>query len=261
MERKSFATEVATADEQGVLEAIVSVFGNTDTGNDIVVAGAFEKSLAKRTPKGVWAHDWTTPVAKTLEARELKAGDVRLPMGLRENGGLYIKGHFNLETQAGREAYSNIKFGIIDEFSIGFRSVKEDFDKETKVRQLQEVELFEWSPVLVGMNPETSIISIKSDVLATLANQADDVLAYIEKLASRTKSLVDLRAKEGRVISTANRSRISACVTSMRSVADELDALLSMSDPMPKADAAEVRRLYAEILTSGYLTENVKKWN
>ena len=119
--------------------------------------GAFSKSLAKRTPKGVWAHDWSQPIAKTLEARET-------------NEGLVIRGQFNLDTQRGREAFSDIKFGIIDEFSIGYRVMKDSYDPEQKdIRQLDELDLFEWSPVLVGMNPATELLTIKSDVPATLA--------------------------------------------------------------------------------------------
>ena len=65
-------------------------------------------------------------------------------------------------------------------------------------------------PVLVGMNPATELLTIKSDVPATLANQAETVLACVTQLANRFKSLHELRAKEGRVLSSANQHKISA---------------------------------------------------
>lgn len=239
LERKQFAANVQSGD-QGEITALVSCFNNTDFANEKVMPGAFKNSLGRKLPRGVWAHDWSQPIAKTLEARETDEG-------------LVIKGQFNLDTQRGREAFSDIKFGIIDEFSIGYRVVKDSFDAESKdIRQLDEVDLYEWSPVLVGMNPATTLLSVKeltSNEPATLANQVETVLACLTQLANRFKSLHELRTKEGRVFSATNRQRIGAVRDSMRSVADELHTLLEMSEPQPKAaDDLEVRRVYAEFL-------------
>lgn len=134
--------------EQGIVEAYVSIFGNVDFAGDIIQEGAFAKSLLRKLPKGVWAHDWEKPIAKTLEAKETSKG-------------LYIKGQFNLETQRGKESFSDIKFGTIDEFSIGFRITDEEYN-DKGIRIIKEAELYEWSPVLVGANPETHPISVKS---------------------------------------------------------------------------------------------------
>ena len=54
-------------------------------------------------------HDWNAPVAKTLEARELAPNDPLLPDNIRGLGGLYVKAKFNMNTQRGREAFSDIK--------------------------------------------------------------------------------------------------------------------------------------------------------
>ena len=235
LERKHFTASVQAAD-QGQIEALVSVFNNTDFANEKVMPGAFKASLEKRTPKGVWAHDWSQPIAKTLEARETDAG-------------LVIRGQFNLDTQRGREAFSDIKFGIIDEFSIGYRVLKDSFDAEQKdIRQLDEVDLYEWSPVLVGMNPATELLAVKSNEPDTLANQVESMLACGTQLASRFKALHELRAKEGRVFSANNRQRITACVGSMRTVADDLHSLLELTEPQPKAADDVVRQVYAEFL-------------
>jgi len=236
LERKQFGASVTTEGETGIVEAIVSVFGNTDAGGDIVQPGAFKASLSKRTPKGVWAHQWDMPIAKTLEARETDKG-------------LYVKGQFNLETQRGREAFSDIKFGIIDEFSIGYRVVEDSVNHDDGTRSLVTIDLYEWSPVLVGMNAETELLSIKSDVPATFAKQSENVLAYNLAWADRAKSLVDLRVvKEGRVLSGSNRTRISACADSMESTAAALRELLTLTEPVAKAADSDIRAVYAEIL-------------
>ena len=226
LERKQFTANVEPGDA-GEITALVSVFGNIDHVNEKVMPGAFKASLERRTPKGVWAHDWSQPIAKTLSAVETAEG-------------LVIRGQFNLDTQRGREAFSDIKFGIIDEFSIGYRVMKESFDSEQKdIRQLDELDLFEWSPVLVGMNPATELLTIKSDVPATLASQVDTMLAYGTQLANRFESLRDLRAKDHRQLSAAKRQQIGEC-------RDAFDRLLAV--PSPKADDIDARRLLAEFL-------------
>lgn len=162
----------------GIIEAVVSVFNNVDAIGDRIRPGAFTRSLARKLPKGVWGHDWETPVAKTLEARELLAGDTLLPQSLAELGGLYIKAQFNLSTQRGREAFSDIEFGIVDEFSIGYRVKDAAFDEETGIYELLEIELYEWSPVLVGMNPATALISCKGQPFPG-ADGSSDLVARI----------------------------------------------------------------------------------
>jgi HK97 family phage prohead protease len=161
IERKSFTTQTEARDE-GIVEAIVSVFSNVDRQQECIRPGFFKESLARKLPKGVWSHQWDMPIAKTLEARELEPGDSLLPPPIAHLGGLFVKGQFNLETTAGREVFSNIKFGIIDEFSIGYEVTEDALDKKSGVRELISGTLFEWSPVLVGANPETQLLSVKT---------------------------------------------------------------------------------------------------
>lgn len=163
-ERKSFRVaevKVANADE-GIIEAYVSVFNNLDYGDDIVRPGFFKDSIESgKLPKGVWMHDITQPVAKTLQMQEVYAGDPRLPASLKENGGLYVKGQFNLDTQRGREAFSDLKFGTVDEFSFGYQTLESNRLEGGK-RELLKGLIFEWSPVTIGMNPATVLVSAKS---------------------------------------------------------------------------------------------------
>lgn len=249
-EHKSFPIEGLKTDETGVIEAIVSVFNNVDSGKEVVRQGFFEKSIAKKLPKGVWAHDWKQPIAKTIEAKELPPGHPDLPPQLSQLGGTYIKGQFNLDTQRGREAYSDIKFGIVDEFSIGYSVISDKKDDNTGVRELIEGDWKEWSPVLVGMNPETALISIKSDPPdgQTLAEHSESVLAAVEGLTTRAKTVAEMRSKEGRQISSANRQRL-------QELHDAIGSLLAASEPKPKektVDALwmESQRLESEVLAT-----------
>jgi len=143
---KILSTEEAGG--EGIIEAYVSIFNNVDLVGDIIQQGAFAESLMKKLPKGVWSHDWQAPIALTLEARE-------------DAKGLYIKGQFILTVQKAQEAYDLIKAGVIDEFSIGFRVLDDEW-KEDGTRVITKARLYEWSPVLVGANPDTELISVKS---------------------------------------------------------------------------------------------------
>lgn len=244
LERKCYsASNIKSDDQQGVIEAIVSVFNNVDRGDDIIRAGAFSESIKRKLPKGVWHHQWNMSVAKTLEAKELLPGDPLLPSQLRDLGGLWIKGQFNLKTQRGKEAFEDIQFGIIDEFSIGYRAVKWAYDEENETRELLEIDLYEWSPVLVGMNPATALLSVKEDTPAglPLAEQSEQVLACLSAWTKRMSSFTELRAKERRVISESNRTRMqSTCdllretMASMQSAHDDLTALIMAAEPKPK---------------------------
>jgi len=135
--------------DQGIIEAYVSIFDNVDLVGDIIRRGAFVESLRKKLPKGVWMHNWEEPIAKTLKGEE-------------DDKGLFIRAQFNLETQRGRESFSDIKFGIIDEFSIGFKILDYEWD-ENDNRIIKKVRLYEWSPVLAGANPDTQLINVKDD--------------------------------------------------------------------------------------------------
>lgn len=162
LQRKSYAGLVKTVSAtQGIAEMFVSVFNVIDADNERVLPGFFKASLARKMPKGVWMHDWKQPVAKTLDARELAPGDSRLPDKIRSYGGLYVKGQFNLDTQRGREAFSDLTFGTVDEFSIGFTTEKSRAGDKAGVRDLVEGTLHEWSPVLVGACPETMLVGTK----------------------------------------------------------------------------------------------------
>jgi HK97 family phage prohead protease len=125
-EFKSAANGAIALDElQGIVECFVAGIGNKDSVGDIVVTGAFAKSLTRRKPRVVWAHSWNDPIGKVLEMYEVPAGDPRLPAKMRNAGigGLYAKVQFNLQSEKGKEAFASVAFVIFLNFIIiGFVS-------------------------------------------------------------------------------------------------------------------------------------------
>lgn len=156
---KSFATQF-TASDEGIVEAWVSVFGNVDSALEVVDFGAYTETLKKSLPSVAFQHNWERGIGITLEAEEVPAGDPRLPENIKDLGGLYCKGQLNLDTQDGRETFSNLKLGVYKEFSVGY-IVEADEIGADGYRHLKKIDLIEWSPVLRGANPSTSTIGVK----------------------------------------------------------------------------------------------------
>ena len=180
---------VKVLDEQsGLVETIVSVTGIVDRVKDVIEPGAYQKTLAERTPKGVWGHDWNTPISRTEEVVELMPGDHRLPSIDRKGdawpkdaGALLVRTRFNLETQRGREAFSDVKFfGDQQEWSIGYNVPVGGAKVESKtgIRRIQSLDLFEYSPVLFGAMPEAVTQSVKTAQTALKAVRAVEMVEH-----------------------------------------------------------------------------------
>ena len=151
---------------EGIVECFVSGIGNKDSVGDICATGAFAKSLQRRKPRVVWGHNWNDPIGKVLEIYEVPASDPRLPMKMKMAGigGLYAKVQFNLQSEKGKEAFANVAFfGEEQEWSIGYKTLRAQYDDNLQANVLYEVELYEVSPVLHGANQLTGTISVKSD--------------------------------------------------------------------------------------------------
>ena len=177
-ERKSFPVKVLSASDEGIVEAIVAVMGNIDGGDDIIHPGAFRKTLAERGGEVLVldAHRTDTVLAAVgvpLEIREL--GQDELPADLRQKypeatGGLYTKTRYLMDTPEGAGVFQRIRSGAVRQYSIGYDPIKGGTDyskvsvggREKTVRNLRELRLYEYSPVLFAMNEATATVGVKA---------------------------------------------------------------------------------------------------
>ncbi len=156
LERKFARFDADLTVKGGVgIEGYASYFGDTDQGGDVVVAGAYAKSLSRlsadaRQVKMLWQHDPAQPIGVWDEVRE----DTR---------GLYVKGRLLEAVGRGREAAALIGAGAIDGLSIGYRTVRATKNGKGQ-RLLQELELWEVSLVTFPMLPSARVTA-KSDAL------------------------------------------------------------------------------------------------
>ena len=93
-----------------------------------------------------------------------------MPIGVftkmeEDEKGLLVKGQLAMQTQAGREAYELMKMGALSGLSIGFRTNEKGYtyDKRTRKRIIEDVELMEVSLVTFPMNPRAQVDMVKSE--------------------------------------------------------------------------------------------------
>lgn len=237
MKYKSLPVEYK-ADGEGTVEAFVSVFGNVDSYGDRVMLGAFADSISQKLPKMVWQHDITRPIGKTVLAEEIAAGDARLPERLKDYGALYVKGVFNLNTTDGKDAYEHIKFGSIDEYSFGYEEV-ETTPLADGTKELNKVNIIEWSPVTVGANPMTMTSNVKA---MTLEEKLDVAATLIAQSEQHAVAYADMRSKAGRVLNSRIRGMILSLADQLKDVSKNLYKLHQETEPIPKHSNVEAKK-------------------
>lgn len=169
-ETRSFIFELRAAGDDGSVEGYGSVFGVKDTYDDVIAPGAFKTSLAEHKAAGtmpvmLWQHDPDELIGIWSEMVE-------------DEKGLRIKGKLALETMRGKEAYSLLKMGALSGLSIGFVSKNWMYDRETDIRTLTEIDLWEVSLVTFPANAKARVTSVKNaDVQGiTTIRQAEKTL-------------------------------------------------------------------------------------
>lgn len=166
------AAAVKVADE-GIVRAIVSVTGVVDSVNDLIVPGAYAKTLTVRRPKVADYHSWERLTGRVLHIEEWMPGDPRLPKRTKdgkpwpaEAGALVATMQYNLDSEYAREAFARVKFYAESneaEFSVGYR-VPDAMARKRRdgVRVILQVDLFELSFVMFGAAPLTMALEVKS---------------------------------------------------------------------------------------------------
>jgi HK97 family phage prohead protease len=245
MKYKAFPTQWKAGGAEGEIEAWVSVYGNVDSYGDRVMFGAFKDSIAQRWPALVWQHDLKKPIGKTISIEEVAAGDPRLPDNIRDHGALLAKGALNMNVQDGRDAWEHVKFGSVNQYSFGYEEVKVT-PLPDGTKELNAVELYEWSPVTIGANPLTQTQSIKS---LNLESKIQALSALVDNAEEHALAFADMRSKAGRVLNSRIRSMILSLADQLTEASKSLYALHKETDPANEMKArAELLAMQARLL-------------
>jgi HK97 family phage prohead protease len=179
---KSFDFEVK-ATNNNEFEGYASVFDNIDSHRDVIEKGAFAKTIKEnKRVKILWQHDPWSPIGKPIAMSE-------------DSKGLHVKGKIS-ETELGKQAIILMKDGVIDELSIGFNTIKDDWDSKAQVRRIKEVKLWEFSPVTFASNELANITGVKNNqglegLLFNLNNELKAGKVLSDKNANIVKNAIE----------------------------------------------------------------------
>lgn len=191
MKTKRFNFQVKSADlEEGIISGYASVFDNVDSYGDIVVQGAFSRSIEKINSTGkvisvFYGHNMEDPranIGRVIELRE-------------DSHGLFFKAQLDLSGDTyGRLVYEQLKDGRLDSLSFGF-SVISGASVETGY-ELRELELYEISVVPIPANQEALITEVKAG-RAISAKNMDLIKRAYEALGELLDAYSDENSGDG----------------------------------------------------------------
>jgi HK97 family phage prohead protease len=158
--------EDAQPDGRRRIEGYAAVFGNRDAYGDIIVPGAFEKSLrTKPDVKVLYQHDTHQPIGKQES-------------GYEDEFGLSVVGALTNTDLVTGTVVPLLEDEVITGLSIGYEVVVEEYNSELEVWFLKEIELWEWSPVTFPANELATVTQVKS-----LGDRSDGHVARVERHA------------------------------------------------------------------------------
>ena len=141
-----------TIEPNGTVEGYASLFGELDAARDMVMPGAFARTLKSRGLRRIpmlFQHDPAEPVGVWLELAE----DFR---------GLLARGRLIPEVARARELLALVRVGAVDGLSIGFRTVKGRIDPASRVRRIVDLDLWEISIVTFPLLAGARVCAVKT---------------------------------------------------------------------------------------------------
>lgn len=152
------ALDLKAVAEDGEFEGYLSTFGNVDRGMDMVMPGAFRRTLKERKLSSIKLlrdHDTRKVIGKWLSMDE-------------DDRGLKVRGKLFAGTvQLATETLALMREGALDAMSIGYRTIKAQWDEEQGVRKLLDLDLWEGSIVTFPMNEMATVDAVKNDLTIT----------------------------------------------------------------------------------------------
>src|SRR5210317_699814 len=236
------------------IEAVFSLFDTIDSDNDVTKANSLRSGYTGNKVPLVWNHDWSKVIGRgIIETDNQKA---------------VFKGYF-LNTEAGKEAYETVKaMQDMQQFSYGFQVMKsskgthiDSKGEEVPVRVLEDVKVWEVSPVLVGAQQNSFVQALKSGLEPVdeeikaemqiestepevssetdasiskssqqgmrLGEHAVTSLEELKAFTERIEDLASLRNSEKKTLSSKSTAMISTYLAGLNAIFIKLDDVLA----------------------------------
>jgi HK97 family phage prohead protease len=152
LDYKNHFGQVKDVDMKGRrVSGYLSAFDNKDSDGDVIVKGAYAKSLNERKGEIFFLnqHNWSQPHGKFDELKE-------------DSTGLYFVSNPLIDTTYSTDTLNLYEAGIIKEHSVGFITVKDEIKSDA--RYIKEIKLYEGSNVTLGANSQTPFTGFKSSL-------------------------------------------------------------------------------------------------
>lgn len=272
-------SELKAAEQSGVIDGRASVYGVVDSYGDVVMPGAFTKTLQENGGRIVVLsqHDPSKAIGTAMLE---DAAD-----------GLHCRIELAMELVDAQQEYARVKAGLVTGISIGYETLRDEFDAKG-LRKLLELRLWEISLVTFPANGYARVTSVKRRrkqvgdyVDPTLAAQLsaldafidqadallDNILAYVgvpdtdgddaddmgaasaaafAEKARAALETVKAERKAGRMISAANLKKLTSAREALQAAHDALDELITVASATDD-DASKAARSTSAPATAG----------
>jgi len=202
--------------------------------------GAFTESLRRWEASGdpipiIFAHEWDNldaHIGQVQQAKELLAGDELLPEGLKGLGGLWVRGGLNMDEEFAARVWKKMQQRTLKQFSFAYDVLdsKRVSDKErvsaNHYQDLLELDLMEVGPCLVGMNPETELLTVKRALAAYKAGAR-----HTAKEFEQIQQIHDLAVALGAQCKTMGNDQADEGATEDEAGGDESDGKAEQMTP------------------------------
>lgn len=225
MEHKAALMAAPPAEATGEIEVTWATLGVVDRDGDIVTPESVP--VGKSVPIMQWGH----------RLADLPIGEAVLSV---EGDRAVARGRLYLSTAAGRDHYELLRErGKQQEWSFTYQVLasRDDIVDGKRVRVIERMDVLEVSPVLIGAGINTRTDQLKAG--RPLRAHADGLRADLVDMVERAEALAALRAKEGRVLSRANRELLSDLLAALHEAASRLDELLKATEPAQPEEAGK----------------------
>jgi len=150
---RDFNFEIKAVKKGGFIAGYASVFNVIDSYRERVLPHAFDESLAETKAQG-------RKIPILLQHRDLiGAWEVVEP----DDIGLYVETHLPVDkVRQASEAHALAMDGALTGISIGWEDVESELDKETGIRDLIKIKLYECSLVTFPANDPSRILEVRS---------------------------------------------------------------------------------------------------
>lgn len=209
LEQKITVLDLKADADKREISGYAATFGGLDSYDDTIVKGAFAATLAAKFKpaedhvkiRTLWNHNWDVPIGKPTALNEDDKGLAFVATLAR--------------TKAADDVLEMIREKVVEEMSIGYLTKKASYREDDRaewgyVRILEEIDLWEISPVTFGADSNTS-------VAAKVARVAE-LKRHGYQIKARALQALQAEIKAGRVLSAKNLDKLKAAVEAIQDV-------------------------------------------